>query len=211
MKQWLDLRVPLSALTLLACAALVMAANTAHSQSAGKGSAALVVTGHVTIDGASTPYLIRHLPVSSFPDLPAQIQSALNQRGCVIPQTYEAHHPENVVHASLERRGSSDWAVLCSAQGTVSLLVFFSSRTEPFVLGSIRETDRLTGQRDGTLGFDWGIDVATPAQVHDAQAGLPQRPAWIDHDALADEIVGKLTKYRFYEKRGWTQLDTPDS
>jgi hypothetical protein len=73
------------------------------------------------------------------------------------------------------------------------------------------EIDRLRGQRDGTMGFDWGIDVATPTQVHDAQAGLTPRPAWIDHDALADEIVGKLTQYRYYEKRGWTQLDTPDS
>ena len=85
------------------------------------------------IDGHPTPYLIRHLPVSSFPDLPPAVQEQLDRRGCLIPQTYEAHQPENVVHASLERPGSSDWAVLCSAQGTVSLLVFFGSgSSQPF-------------------------------------------------------------------------------
>ena len=61
-------------------------------------------------------------PVSSFPELPAEGQDLLNQRGCMIPQTYAAHHPENVVHASLERAGSSDWAVLCSTKGKVPLL-----------------------------------------------------------------------------------------
>ena len=83
-------------------------------------------SGQIVVDGRSTPYLIRHLPVSSFPDLPASVADLLNQRGCLIPQTYEAHQPENVIHAGFERAESLDWAVLCSAQGTVSLLVFFS-------------------------------------------------------------------------------------
>ena len=85
--------------------------------------------GQIVIDGQVSPYLIRRLPVTSFPDLPESIQTVLDRRGCLVPQTYEAHHPENVVHASLERHGSSDWAVLCSANGTVSLLVFFASAT----------------------------------------------------------------------------------
>src|ERR1035437_6317605 len=89
--------------------------------------APLNVSGQIVIAGQSIPYLIRHLPISSFPNLPDELTVLLNRRGCLIPQTYEAHHPENVVHASLERPGSSDWAVLCSAQGTVSLLVFFPS------------------------------------------------------------------------------------
>ena len=71
-------------------------------------------SGHVWTDGHSAPYLIRRLPVSSFPDLPSEIAERLNERGCMIPQTYEAHRPENVIRASLQRAGSSDWAVLCA-------------------------------------------------------------------------------------------------
>src|SRR3954447_3165918 len=90
---------------------------------------ALVVSGQILIGGRATPYLIRHLPVSSFPALPRAVQDELNKRGCAIPQTFEAHRPENVVHANFEGRGATDWAMLCAAQGTVSLLVFFSGST----------------------------------------------------------------------------------
>jgi len=215
MKQWLDLRTPLSTLTLLAVAALAVTDLEAHGQNTEMSLAPLNETGHIAVDGVSTPYLIRRLPVSSFPDLPAEIQSALTQRGCLIPQTYEAHHPENVVHASLERRGSSDWAVLCSAKGTVSLLVFFtggagSRGAEPFVLASARETERLQSHgADGVLGFNWGIDPASPAQVREAQAGLEPRPVQIDHDALADATLEHRTLYHFYARNTWTMLEMP--
>jgi len=127
-------------------------------------------SGHVTADGRSAPFLIRHLPVASFPDLPLPIQAELNRRGCLIPQTYEAHHPENVIHGSFEKRGSSDWAILCSERGNVSLLVFFASASEkPSALVSSRETEYLQAHdATGLLGFDLGIDAATLARVRDA-------------------------------------------
>ena len=168
-------------------------------------------SGQVVIDGHSTPYLIRRLPVSSFPELPNPVQEILNQRGCLIPQTYEAHQPENVIRARFERPGSLDWAVLCSAQGTVSLLVFFSSNPDqPFVLASAPETQRLQAHgSSGILGFNWGIDPATPNQVHQAQAGLTHQAPWVDHDALADSVVDHRANYHFYEKNAWTLLEMP--
>jgi hypothetical protein len=168
-------------------------------------------TGQVVVDGRSTPYLIRHLPVSSFPDLPSPVQETLNHRGCLIPQTYEAHQPENVVAARFERPGSLDWAVLCSVQGTVSLLVFFSSNPDhPFVLASAPETQRLQAHGASViLGFNWGIDPASPNQVHQAQSGLAPRPPWVDHDALADSVVDHHAIYHFYEKNAWTLLEMP--
>ena len=168
------------------------------------------------VAGRSTPYLIHHLPVSSFPELPAGVAELLNRRGCTIPQTYEAHHPENVVHASLEHAGSSDWAVLCSAQGTVSLLVFFDGGSElkkepPAALASAPETQRLQAHDpSGVLGFNWGIDAATPEQVHEAQSGLKHRPAQVDHDALADSTVERRTIYHIYAKSNWFVLETAD-
>ena len=174
----------------------------------------LTEQGQAVIAGKATPYLIRHLPLNSFPELPAGIQDALNRRGCTIPQTYEAHGPENVVHASLERAGSSDWAVLCSAQGTVSLLVFFGERTEgtqPAILASTTETQRLQAHGASTvLGFDWGIDRATPEQIHEAQNGMAHRPARVDHDALADSVIDHKTTYRFYANGAWSRLQMPD-
>ncbi|MGA3100325.1 MAG: hypothetical protein ABSD61_00550 [Terracidiphilus sp.] len=169
-------------------------------------------SGSVVIDGQPTPYLIRHLPVSSFPELPAAIQGQLNLRGCLIPQTYEAHRPENVVHASLERPGSSDWAVLCSARGTVSLLVFFGSgSSQPTTLSSAPETERLqTHDPSGVLGFSWGIDPASPQQVHEGQLGMRHPSPRLDHDALADTLVDRHTVYHFYLKSAWIVLEMQD-
>ncbi len=207
----------LLAWALFSAACLAPGAVSPASQNTGAtpGLSGLNESGTVSVDGRPTPYRIRHLPIESFPDLPATIQAELSRRGCLIPQTYEAHRPENVVHASLEGSGSSDWAVLCSAKGTVSLLVFFTgdsgtSLAARFVLASAPETERLQAHGTGdVLGFNWGIDAASPQQVHDAQAGLFPRPPLIDHDALADSVVDHRTIYHFYAKDAWTLLDMP--
>jgi hypothetical protein len=176
------------------------------------GPADLAETGQMMVDGKSMPYLIRRLPVNSFPELPEPIAAELNRRGCLIPQTYEAHHPENVVQARLEQASSLDWAVLCSSHGTVQLLVFFGSAAAaaPVVLETAQEKDRLQVRvgRD-VMGFNWGIDRATPEQVHEAQAGLEPR-SWLKHDALSDSVVDHKTVYHFYEKSAWTVLEMPN-
>lgn len=170
----------------------------------------LNASGQVMVNGRPTPYLIRHLPVNAFPQLPPAIQDALTRRGCLIPQTYEAHGPENVVHASLERPGSSDWAVLCSASGTVSLLVFFGDASAPVVLDSTAETSRLQAH-GGTsvLGFNWAIDPASPGTVREAQLDTSAPPN-LDHDALVDSVIDRQTTYRFYINGAWTVVATQD-
>lgn len=178
----------------------------------GSGLVQLNQTGHVLIAGRPMPYIIRHLPIASFPEIPLVVQGVLNQRGCLIPQTYQAHRPENVIHGSFERPGSSDWAVLCSARGAVSLLVFFASNPEhPFTLASAPATERVqVHDTSGVLGFNWGIDAASPRHVRDAQAGMYPRPPTIDHDAVADTAVEHSTEYHYYSKGAWTLLPTPD-
>ena len=174
--------------------------------------ALLDASGQITIAGRSTPYLIRHLPVNAFPQLPPAVQDTLTRRGCLIPQTYEAHGPENVVHASLEQSGSSDWAVLCSTNGAVSLLVFFAgSNGEPMVLAIAPETERLQSHgSSNVLGFNWGIDPASPEEIHEAQQGMRHPPPRLDHDALADSVIDDRTIYHFYSKGDWTLIDTQD-
>jgi hypothetical protein len=149
--------------------------------------------------------------VNAFPQLPPVVRDALTRRGCLIPQTYEAHQPENVINASLERHGSSDWAVLCSVEGRVSLLVFFASRGDPMVVASAPETDRLQAHgATNVLGFNWGIDPAPPETVHEAQFGMRHPPPRLDHDALADSIIDQKTIYRAYAKGAWTVINTQD-
>lgn len=191
-------------------AGVLCAGAIAPAQNASVGEA--VKTGQIAVNGHLAAYRIRELPVSSFPELPAEVAELLTQRGCRIPQTYQAHRPENVIQASLERRGSRDWAALCSAKGVVSLLVFFSSSPGRVqVLATAAETNRLQAHdASGVLGFNWGIDPASPQLVHENQAGLEHRPPPTDHDALADSILDRRTVYRFYAANAWTILDVPE-
>jgi hypothetical protein len=192
-------------------AATLALAGVAHSLRAQQMDA-FSTYGQVLLNGRETPYQVRHLPVSSFPVLPAAIAAQLNQRDCLIPQTYQAHAPENVIHASLRQAGETDWAVLCSVRGSVSLLVFFGDAYQsPEVVRTAMETDRLElNTVTGKLEFAWGIDRASPERIRDAQAGMRRRPARLDHDAIADVVIDRETVYRFYTGSGWTLLDTQD-
>jgi hypothetical protein len=175
-------------------------------------SSSLDESGSILVDAKPVPYAIRHLPVSSFPDLPLEVRAALESRGCLIPQTYEAHRPENVVRASFEKAGSTDWAALCSVDRTASLMVFFGSApSKPFVVASGPETEHL--QRNtvtGIFGFNWAIDPAPPQRIHDASVGRRPHPMVIDHDALADSWIDRRTVYHFYANNAWTLLDLPE-
>ena len=102
--------------------------STANAQDPPASTQSFNESGKTNVNGKPVPYLIRRLPVDSFPDLPDAVAATLTERGCLIPQTYQAHRPENVIHASFDRAGSSDWAVLCSTHGTVELLVFFARK-----------------------------------------------------------------------------------
>ena len=198
---------------LAACALLAsLAVLGGSAQQAAVNPGQLNESGHIIEAGHSVPYLIRHLPVSSFPELPATIQEQLNRRGCLIPQTYEARHPENVIHGSFEKPGSSDWAALCSEKGNVSLLVFFASAADkPSALDSSQETEHLQAHDpSGVLGFSWGIDSATPEQVREAQIGMEPRPQMLDHDSVAASVVEHRAVYHYYAKNAWKLVDMPE-
>jgi hypothetical protein len=193
----------------VACALLAAASLPALAQAGTAPS--LDERGDIDVSGRSTHYLIRNLPVSSFPELPAEIAAALTGRGCVIPQTYEAKRPENVIRGSFERPGSTDWAVLCSAGDQVSLLIFLASGTvdAPAILASRPKLKMLqTHDSTGALGFDLGIDPASPRQVHDAQAGLAHRPAAPDHDCIAEIEIDRRTIYHLYRNGAWETVPT---
>lgn len=170
-------------------------------------------SGQVIVAGRAVPYRIRRLPVSSFPNLPPLMAAELTRRGCMIPQTWQAHGPENVIRGSFERSGSSDWAALCSAEGTVTLLVFFSGAPQqPVVLAAASEMSRLQAHGPGgVLGFSWGIDPAGPSRIREAQAGMEHRPPPEDHDALADSLLDRGVVYRFFRHNRWTVLAMPEN
>jgi hypothetical protein len=196
-------------LTLAAIAIVAVPFVNFASANAQTAPSSLDQTGQVSFEGRATTYRIRNLPVSSFPDLPPAIAAALTSRGCVIPQTFEARQPENVIHGSFERPGSTDWAALCAVKSDVSLLVFFAgtSPDSPVTLDTVACLRRLAPHA-GELGFDWGIDPASPHRVHDAQASMSHRPPPPDHDAVAETTIDRGTIYHLYRNGAWQTVST---
>jgi len=168
-------------------------------------SAEQVETGRVRLpSGADVVYRIRLLPLASFPALPRVVAAQLDERKCMVPQTYEARAPENVVHASLERKGSDDWAVLCSVNGSTTLYVFFHSQLAvPIALRHQRDTEWLGAEMLGAYGSAWGIARRGPSQMRATKGSAIS----VDHDGIDDAFVDKSSTTRYFEDGKWIILD----
>jgi hypothetical protein len=140
------------------------------------------------------------MPVSSFPHLPAVVAQQLDARGCMIPQTYEARAPENVISGSFEKKGSSDWAALCSVHGISTLYVFFASDlAHPIALRSQPDTLWLGREWGEDYGSAWGI------ATHPARLMRPRDQA--DHDGIEDAFVEQSRVVHYFRDGHWTKIE----
>jgi hypothetical protein len=152
------------------------------------------------VHGFQRRYRIRLLPVSSFPQLPAPVAQQLVQKGCLIPQTYEAHEPENAIHGSFEKKGSNDWAALCSINRVTTLYVFFQSALDHPI--SLRH------QPDNEwLGVEWSLDYGSAWGIARRPPHLIQPKGTADHDGIDDAFVEKSTTVHYFENGHWTTRD----
>lgn len=170
-------------------------------------------TGFTNLPGhPHTAYSIRLLPLSSFPQLPLAVTQQLERLDCMIPQTYEAREPENVISGSFEKAGSSDWAVLCSVKGIVrvrgdnfrstTLYIFFQSDyTKPIPLRSQADSEWLGTEWSQDYGSAWGISTIHPDV-------LP-RTDKADHDGIEDAYVGQSSIVHYFQNGQWTTLNIP--
>lgn len=201
------LRVATAAIAALMTAAAAPLLAIAQSDSAA-ASSEQIETGRVRMkSGAEVVYRIRLLPLTSFPALPLMVAEQLEQRKCRVPQTYEARAPENVVHASLERKGSSDWAVLCSVNGATTLYAFFQSQPgSPILLRQQRDTEWLGSEMLGAYGSAWGIARRSPSQVRQAkESGSKHIDA--DHDGIEDSFIEKSSTTHYFQDGSWITLE----
>jgi len=200
--------VVVSAAIFAAVTAMPLRVPAQESDQAGR-STEQVESGRVRLpSGAEVVYRIRLLPLTSFPALPAAVVGQLDERKCMVPQTYEARAPENVVHASLERRGSDDWAVLCSVNGATTLYVFFQSQPDaPIALRHQRDTEWLGSEMLGAYGSAWGIARRGSSQMRAVKGAGVSTPRSFDHDGIDDAFVDKSSTTHYFEDGKWIILD----
>jgi hypothetical protein len=182
----------------------VAAAQTASANSAARER---VESGHVrSDDGALETYRIRLLPVESFPALPEAVANWLRQRGCMIPQTFEAQEPENVIHGAFRAPDSDDWAVLCSVGGTTTLYAFLAGHfSAPAPLRSQPDILWLGHEPGSSLyGSAWGISTRSAEDLHNT---TQIRPGFlIDHDAIEDADLERSLTLHYLQAETWQTL-----
>jgi hypothetical protein len=173
-----------------------------------------VETGSIAIEQPPSPgsalnhgfqrqYRIRLLPISSFPQLPSTVVQQLDEKGCMIPQTYEAHEPENVIQGSFEKPGSHDWAALCSIKGVTTLYVFFQSDfANPIPLRHQPDNQWLGVEWSLDYGSAWGIAIRPARMIHPLGSA--------DHDGIEDADIEQSSTIHYYDKGHWTTRDASD-
>jgi hypothetical protein len=161
-----------------------------------------IVRGHK----GDQSFAFRMLPPATFTELPAPILHDLEKRHCLIPQSYEAKSPENVVHGAFLQQGSNDWAVLCSQDGTSTLLVYWNgAAAKPAELAAQVDSDTADPYDETSLlGYARGIDSASPDKISDLLVNKPYGP--FDHDGIKDAHIEKSSVIHYFKGGTWMTL-----
>lgn len=161
-------------------------------------------------DGRQESYRIRLLPVSSFPQIPNQVASQLERMRCMIPQSFEARQPENVIEGAFRAPGSRDWAALCSVDGTTTLYVFFAGHYDrPEALRSQADTLWLGAEPGSRIyGSAWGVAVR-PASDLRALRSL-HGAAQFDHDGIEDAYLEHSATVHYWQAGQFLALSSHD-
>lgn len=199
-------RAPASLLPVLLLAASPAAAPPSAPAQNPLPNTERIEAGQIESPSAVLHYRIRLLPPASFPELPPPVAEQLASRQCMIPQSFEAKQPENVIRGSFRAPGSDDWAALCSVAGSTTLYVFFSSRFErPEALRSQPDTAWLGAEPGSSVyGFGWGISTLSAGQLRSFPA--LRHAASLDHDAIDDARLERFDTIRYYQSGQWTVL-----
>jgi hypothetical protein len=154
---------------------------------------------------------IRRLPVEAFPELPAAVAGTLRGRGCAIPQPSKTRR-ENVIRGAFFEPGKSGWAVLCSVDGSSSLLVFRDDRDRnPIELGTTEDSGWLQGDVGNTYVFSHQIGVADRAFIErHAQPSFVKPPDVITHVGINDMFLEKGSSVFYYDHGEWLTLPGSD-
>ena len=147
--------------------------------------------------------------------LPPAVAATLRQMGCTIPQADESPalpSPNNVIRGRFYDAERESWAVLCSVQDTVRLLVFRDAAdTKPETLQGGLESDWMQTTGPDSAGFSWAITVADEAKkrwYHSQYGGAPLPP--LDHDGIDSHFLEKASVVLYHHRGKWLRLQGAD-
>jgi len=155
---------------------------------------------------------IRRLQPDTFPNLPPEIVNELKRRRCTIPQAEGYPDPHNVVNGSFERRGQTDWAVVCSNGDVSRILVFWgASAARVAELESSQDRDWLQSGADGRIEYSRKIEpVGQQYIIQHYEAYGGEKPPPIDHEGINNIFEGKASVVLYFYQGKWLKLTGAD-
>jgi hypothetical protein len=155
---------------------------------------------------------ITRLHSSDFPQLPPNIAKELQRRNCAIPQPPMVKGRQNVVKGEFAKPGQTDWAVLCSANGAASILVFWNgSESNPAQIEARQEEVDMQSWTNNKMVFSRmiaPIDKPKIMEYYNAFGG--EKPPPMDHQGIEDSFVGKASVVLYFYRGKWLHLTGAD-
>ena len=140
---------------------------------------------------------IVRLAPDKFAELPKNIISALETRGCTIPQTYFHSQPNNVIYGEFKKKGQKDWAVLCSKNSVSSILIFWNGSDKKIdEINTAPDKDQLYKMKNGKLRFSRKIEVVNRENILENADFYGEKPPPIEHAGIGDGD-GYLAYYHY--------------
>lgn len=140
--------------------------------------------------------IVRVAPIY-FLDMPSAIRELLEDRGCTVPQTWGEKWPGNAVRGHFIGASSDDWAVLCSVEGTSSILVI-SGGSVVATLAPSADRDHVAGILPGRAVFERGINRAAASEIKRR------------HDGIEDWPKSNVSEIHYFNGTKWIVLPGAD-
>jgi hypothetical protein len=144
------------------------------------------------------------LKPDAFPNLPEHVRTALAQRGCTIPQPYDAGAERKNVLRGHFISGAADWAVLCSHQKRSSILIFAAHPAQVNSIGDEPDSQYLQAVDEGRkIGYSRVLTVATAKQVR-------KHFIHAKRDGILDSFTGKASLLWYLSGGKWMKVPAGD-
>lgn len=172
---------------------------------------ASIASGQALDFDAAARRIVR-LPPSAFPLLPGAVVKELERRGCTIPQEGIGKKPSNVIRGHFAKPGQTDWAVLCSLNGSSAILVFWNgAAADPGEVARREDRIFLQGIGGDEIAFSRSISVVGSGVIltHYKAYGGPTPPP-LDHQGIDDSFLEKASSVHYFFKGKWLELTGSD-
>lgn len=166
----------------------------------------LLAAQHTREDWSRADEAIVRLKPDAFPNLPERVRAVLAQRGCTVPQPYDAGAKErNVLSGHFTSSGGADWAVLCSHQKRSSILIFPGGHSAHVdTIGEEPDSQYLQLVDQGRkIGYSRLLTVASAKQVR-------HHFAHSNHDGIFDSFTGKASLLWYSSGGKWMKVMAGD-